>query len=174
MGKQIIVDVKFGADGSVDEQGTRDAFNTLFAKLVAQVKEDHDSVAVEVMAFLVENPGLRTISTAHLVRALWERKIESGAMKGKSQEEKSLAYARLEEVVPEYVKANPDMFHTGRKTGIAIRGGFPGDILRNEDGSTKYDANGKEQPNLRHSDEEWAKLTAKKEKPATDSANAAQ
>jgi hypothetical protein len=171
MGKQIICDVKFGADGSVDEQGTRDSFNSLLARLVAQVKEDHDSVAVEVIAFLLENPNLKTISSPSLVRALWERKVEAGLLKGKTQEEKSAMYARLEEVVPEYVKANPDMFHMGRKTGIAIRA-VPGEYQKNQDGSTKYDGNGAEIPAFRHTDEEWAKLTAKKA--AADTAAAAQ
>ena len=172
MGKQIICDVQFAADGSVDEQATRNAFSGLLAKLVAQVKEDHDSVAVEVNAFFLENPGLKTISAPSLTRALWERRAESGALRGKTQEEKSAMFARLEEVIPEYVKANPDMFHVGRKTGIAVRY-VPGDYVRDAEGNVQYAADGTEKIAYRHSDEEWTKLTAKKAA-ASENAAAAQ
>jgi hypothetical protein len=173
MAKQIVCDVAFSADGSVDEALTRQSFNTLLARLVSSVKEDFDSVSVEITAFLLENPGLKTIPTSALVRNLWERKIEAGLLKGKSQEDKSAAYARLEEVVPEYVKSNTDMFHMGRKTGIAIHF-VPGEMAKDASGNTVYDGAGNEVQAYRHTPEEWTKLTTPKAKDAPATAAAAQ
>lgn len=173
MAKQIICDVTFAADGSVDETVTRNSFNALLARLVSSVKEDFDSVSVEITAFLLENPALKTIPTSALVRALWERKVEAGLLKGKSQEEKSIMYARLEEVVPEYVKSNTDMFHMGRKTGIAIHF-VPGETVKDANGNVTYDKGGNEVQAYRHTSEEWAKLTTPKAKDGANTAAAAQ
>ena len=45
--------------------------------------------------------------------------------------------ARLEEVVPEYVRATTDRFHMGRKTGIAIRY-VEGETANDKEGNVLY------------------------------------
>lgn len=171
MAKQIIVDVCFNADGSIDSEKTDSSYFQLRDRLVAQVQTDFNSVAVEITEFLLLNPGLKTIPTSTLVRSLWERRVEEGKLKDKKQEEKNELYSRLEEVVPEYVKSNGDMFHMGRKTGIAIRY-VPGDYVKDAKGNTVYDAETNEVQAFRHSEEEWSKLTAAKEAKAAAKATA--
>lgn len=169
MAKQIVSDVVFNPDGSVNSEATTANFTTLLANLAARVQTDFDTVAVEIMSFLLENPGQKTIPTSVLVRNLWERKIEAGLLKGKTQEEKSALFSRLEEVVPEYVKSNTDMFHMGRKTGIAIRY-VTGETAKDAKGQETFDGEGNPVQAYRHSEEEWAKLTAPK--PAKEGATA--
>lgn len=173
MAKQIIVDVVSNSDGSVNETATRAAFAELLTKLVAERSADFDTVKVEIDAFLLENPGLRSIKGASLIRALWERKVENGELRNKSQAEKGAMYARLEMVAEEYVKSNPDRFHVGRKSGISIRY-VPGEHMMGADGKPVYDKEGNEVQAFRISDEEWAKLTAPKAKPENGAAAAAQ
>lgn len=171
MGKQIIVMAVLAADGTLDTEATDKEYFKLRDTLAAQLQEDQNSVAVEMTAFLLQNPGLRTIPTAALVRSLWDAKIESGALKGKSHEERNALFTRLEEIVPEYVKANPDMFHVGRKSGIAIRY-VPGEYVTDpKTGKQVFDDEGNPVQAYRHSDEEWAKLTAVKEKKDSEKGN---
>src|SRR5690606_26380639 len=113
---QIVCDVVLGEDGSVDVKATSAKFQDLLVNLKARREEDHDRVAVDVTAFLLENPGLRTIATPSLVRGVHGRRLASGDFEGKSHAEIEAAYSRLEEIIPEYVRANPDMFHVGKKT----------------------------------------------------------
>lgn len=168
MAKQIVCDVVFNADGSLNKEATDANYASLRDALSARIQTDFDSVAVEINSFLLENPGMRTIPTSALVRSLWERKIEGGELKGKTQEEKSALYTRLEEVVPEYVKSNAEMFHMGRKTGIAIRF-VNGETAKDAKGAAVYDGEGNEVQAYRHSAEEWTKLTTPK--PAKEGAN---
>lgn len=161
--KQIIITALFLADGSLDTESMDREYFQLRDKLKASVQEDFDTVSVAIFSFLLENPALKTIPTSSLVRALWERKVEAGELKGKSQEERGALHSRLEEVVPEYVKSNPDLFHMGRKTGIAISH-VPGEYLTDKDGNQLQDKDGNPVQAYRTSPEEWAKLTAKKEK----------
>ena len=170
MAKQIILTAIFLSDGTLDKAATDKEYFELRDKLAAEVQEDFDTVAVDVTSFLLTVPGLKTIPTSALVRALWEQKIEAGALKGKTQDEKSAMYARLEEIVPEYVKSNSDMFHMGRKTGIAVRY-VPGEEQKDAKGNTVYDGEANPVQHYRHTDEEWAKLTTPKAKPAAENTN---
>lgn len=167
MSKQIIVNVALLPDGSVNAGATDAAYFKLRDELIASVQEDFSTVAIDITTFLLQSPGLRTIPTATLVRNLWEAKAESGALKGKTQAEKQALFERVEAIVPEYVKANKDMFHMGRKTGIAVRY-VPGEVQKDKDGNEVFDAAGNTIQALRHNDEEWAKLTTPKDKPATN------
>ena len=169
MAKQIVTDVVFNADGSVNGEATRLAFNGLLTDLEARVQVDFDSAAVEITTFLLANPGLKTIPTSELVRSLWETRVENGELKGKSQAEKSALFSRLEEVVPEYVKSNTDMFHMGRKTGIAIHY-VTGETAKDGKGQEVFDAEGNPVQAYRTDAETWAKITAPK--PAKDGAAA--
>lgn len=170
MAKQIVCDVVFNPDGSLNRAATDANYSALADALDARIKIDFDSVAVEIGTFLLANPGMRTIPTQALVRSLWEGRIEAGALKGKTQDEKSALYSRLEEVVPEYVKSNPDMFHMGRKTGIAIHY-VQGETAKDKEGNPVFDKEGNEVQAYRHNEEEWTKLTAAK--PAKDGATPA-
>lgn len=158
MARQIVVGVVFNADGSMDSAATTLAFNTSRDTLAAQLQTDFDSVAVEVTTFLLANPALKTIPTSSLVRAIWDARIEAGEYAGKTREEKDAAFARLDEVVPDYVKANGDQFWMGRKTGIAIRE-VVGETVKDKDGADVYDAQGNTVQAYRHSAEEWTKIT---------------
>lgn len=164
MKNQIFVDVVFNADGSVDSSKTTEAFHKLLATFASQINNDFDKVSVEITAFLLENPSLRSISSSALSRSIWERRLEAGELKGKSTDEKTAEFTRLEEVVPNYVKSQPDMFHVGRKTGIAIRYVL-GENAVDGQGNTVYDGEGNPVQAYRVSDDDWAKMTAKKEKP---------
>lgn len=136
-------------------------FEAQYAKGSADSETDFDTVAAEINAYLLTNPALKTIASASLVRSLWETRVENGELKGKTHDEKAAAFARLEEIVPEYVKATTDRFHMGRKTGIAIRF-VEGETAKDKEGNVLYNAEGDEVQAYRHSDEEWAKMTAPK------------
>jgi hypothetical protein len=162
MAKQIIVNVVLTASGSVNRAATDAAYFDLRDKLDASLQEDQSSVAEDITAFLLRSPGLRTIPTSSLVRNLWDARNLSGVNDKKSHSEKEAAFSRLEEIVPEYVKANPKMFHMGRKTGIAIRF-VPGEVAVDpKTGEDMFDEKtGEPVQAYRHTDEEWTKLTAK-------------
>lgn len=158
MARQIVTSVVFNVDGSMNVEATTLAFSGQRDTLAAALQTDHDTVSVEVTAFLLSNPGLKTIPTSSLVRAIWDARIEAGEYAGKSREEKDAAFARLDEVVPEYVKANSESFHMGRKTGIAIRE-VPGETVKDKDGNDVFDGAGNTVQAYRHSAEEWTKIT---------------
>jgi hypothetical protein len=173
MAKQIVCDVVFNADGSVNSEATQENFSGLLNDLKARVQTDFDSVSVEITTFLLANPALKTIPTSELVRSLWETRVENGELKGKSQQEKSALFSRLEEVVPEYVKSNTDMFHMGRKTGIAIHY-VTGETAKDAKGQETFDGEGNPVQAYRTDAETWAKITAPKPaKDAPATANAA-
>lgn len=139
----------------------REDFEAQLTKECARMATDFNSVAVEINAYLIANPKLRTVPTSALIRSLWETRVENGELKGKTHEEKATMFARLEEVVPEYVKAHGDRFHMGRKTGIAIRF-VEGEVVKDAEGNPLYNAEGDETQAYRHSAEEWTKITAAK------------
>lgn len=172
MAKQIVVNVVFLADGTVDRAATDAQYEKLRDELSAAVTEDFDVVAVDVENFLRENPGLKTIPTPSLARGIWDMRIEEGRLRGKTHQEKSALYDRLLEVLPEYIRANPDKFHMGRKTGIAVRYVL-GEHMKDAEGNVLLDGNGEPVQAYRHSAEEWAKLTAPKEKKGENGATAA-
>lgn len=107
-------------DGTVNEDATVEAFQGMLSELVATETADFETVAVEIEALKKANPGLRTIASDSLTRRLWERRLESGALKDVSDTDRDAQYKRLAAVVPEYVKSNTDAFHMGRKSGIAF------------------------------------------------------
>lgn len=148
MNKQLVTDIVFSADGSVDVNATMDKAKGVLQGLVERLATDHDSVTVGITTFLMANPALKTVPTTALIRALMNARASTGEFAGDFTKQEE-AYKRIEEVVPSYIKANPDQFHTGKKLGVAIRY-VPGEV--DENGAQKY----------RHSDEEWAKITAKK------------
>jgi hypothetical protein len=152
-------------NGKINAEAMREDFEKQLANLDAQISTDFDTVAAEINAFLLANPGLKTIASSALVRSLWETRVENGDTKGKTHDEKAAMFARLEEVVPEYVRATTDRFHMGRKTGIAIRY-VEGESAKDKDGNVLYNGDGDEVQAYRHSDEEWAKMTAPKATPA--------
>ena len=160
MKKTIVTKLVF-ADGVLDAAASREAFNAELARLMDRETYDWDSLAVEVSTVLLASPGLETISTKALTRRIWEARIESGALKGLEGKARDAAYARLDKMVPDYIAENPDMFHIGRKSGVAVR------YVLGE-----VDDNGNQV--FRHSDEAWAKLTAPKpEKDSSADATAA-
>lgn len=172
MGKQIIVNVVFAADGSVNIQATDRQYAELRDKLALTVTQTWDTLGVELSSYLLERPGLKTIATAALVRGVQTARLENGFYKGQSHEAKEAGFSQLEEMVPEYVKANTDRFHTGRKLGIAIRY-VPGEAQRDTEGNELFDkTTGDPVQAFRYSDEEWAKMTAVKE-PSTANGAAA-
>lgn len=119
MAKNFSCDYVRFDDGTIDVDGTVNSCRELIRQAAAAETADFDSVAVEIEAFLNENPNLKTITTTALVRELWEKRLTSGQLAGKSPAEKAAMYFRLGEVVPEYVKSS-EAFHMGRKTGISI------------------------------------------------------
>lgn len=165
MSKQIIIDVLFN-NGEIDadaQEVMRRDFESKLASLVAQTRETFESIAVELNAFLCENPGLKTIATPSLIRSLWERKAENGELKGKTNEEKAAMHDRLSEVLDAFVKAHPAQFHTGKKYGIALRYAV-GDVQKDSEGNPVFDAAGNEVYRKRWTDAEWAEKTTPKTK----------
>jgi len=152
-------------NGVVAADAMRADFEAKLAELCASASTDFDSVAAEINAFLLSNPGLKTIASAALVRGIWETRVENGELKGKTQAEKGALFSKLEETVPEYVKAHPNQFHMGKKTGIAVRFA-QGETVKDKEGNPLYDANGDEVAAFRFTDEEWSKMTAPKAAPA--------
>src|SRR5436190_20500255 len=91
--------------------------DAMTANLVEQVSQDRASattdfatVAAEINSYLLENPGLRTVTLSTLERNVWERRAENGELKGKTREEKDALAARLSEVLPNYIRATKDRF----------------------------------------------------------------
>lgn len=147
-------------NGAVDQEAMLADFNKQCTALIAERSADQDTVKVELNDFLLSSPGLKTISKSSLVRALFETRIESGKYKDVPREQRDSDFVRLETVVSEYIAAHPDLFHAGRKMGVAVRQ-VPGE--KNEDGTDR----------LRHTAAEWATITAKKETPEAAPAQAA-
>lgn len=162
MAKQIVVTVVVDSNGDWDDEATLAAFQELYGKGKAEHTTDFDSVATEVATYLLQNPALRTISTKELHRSIWDTRVESGTYKGKSSAEKNAAWTRLETVLPEYLKSNQDLFHVGKKVGVAIRY-VPGEQALDKEGNPRFDAEGNPVQHYRISDEDWAKLTAKRD-----------
>ncbi len=152
----------------------------------AEKASDFDSMAVEVNAFLLSSPGLRTIAGPELIRAIERNRVRSGvythpehtvtvkdpltgyeeektiAATPFTREEETAAYNRLEEVLPAYLRAHPEQFHIGRgKGGVAVRY-VVGESVKDESGEYLVNANGDKVQAYRHTAEEWAKCTAKK------------
>ena len=170
--KQIVVDVVTFEDGSFNQEATDRNYFNVRDTWKAKHENDFDSVAVDVSTFLISLPGAKSIATPALVRGIYTMRAENGAFKGKTQEEKDAVFERLSELVPEYVKTHPENFHMGKKLGIAIRH-VPGHVKLDDEGNPVTTANGEQIPVYRYTDEEWSKLTAKKEKDAEPSSTRA-
>jgi hypothetical protein len=188
MSKTLSYVLVLSNDGTINRAACMALHEEVLNSIAAEIDTDFATVAVDMTAFLLENPGMKTIATSSLVRALHERKLESGfyvhaatvddagnavAEKPFTRQEKDLAFARLETVVPEYVKSLPDQFHTGKKTGIAIRF-VTGETAKDKDGNDVYDAQGDTVQAMRHDSETWAKITAPSEKELAKRAKAAE
>ncbi len=188
MAKTLSYVLALCADGTIDRAKCLALHEEVLNSIAAEIDTDFATVAVDMTAFLLENPGMKTIATSSLVRALHERKLESGfyvhaatvddagnpvAEKPFTRQEKDLAFARLETVVPEYVKSLPDQFHTGKKTGIAIRF-VNGENQKDADGNDTFNGAGDTVQAYRHDAETWAKITAPSEKELAKRAKAAE
>lgn len=160
MAHSITVNLVSNDDGTLNKEESSRVFEKLFAALQARIQTDHDSVAVHVTQFLLANAGLKTCPVSEMVRSIWETRLLDGEFEGKTREEKNELNARLAEVLPEYLRANDDMFHIGRKTGVAIRF-VPGDYQKDSDGDLIKDKNGNPIQLYRHSDKEWAVIMQK-------------
>lgn len=147
-------------DGAINLDAMRANFEEMAAKGAAEESTDFETVAAEVNAALLDYQP-KSVATAVLKRMLWERRVESGALKGKTHEEKTALENRLDEVLDAYIRSTPKKFHVGRKNGILIRF-VEGEIARDKDGNALYDGDGNEVPTFRHSDQEWAEVQAKK------------
>jgi len=155
-------------DGKLNVDAMANRARELAANVDAEIRTDFDTVAAEVNAYLLENPGLKSIGSNSLAFALWERRIESGDLAGKTREEKDAQRTRLVEVLDNYIKASPERFHVGRKTGIAIRY-VDGEVAKDNDGNPLYDAEGNTVQAYRWSAEDWTKHTTPKAKKGDES-----
>ena len=178
MSKTLSYVLVLAADGTINREACLKLHEEVLNSIAAEIDTDFATVAVDMTAYLLTEPGMRTVSTSSLIRALHERKLESGAYvhpettdaagnvvpaKPFTRQEKDAAFARLETVVPEYVKSLPDQYHTGKKTGIAIHF-VTGETAKDKDGAEVFDGAGNTVQAFRHSPEEWAKIVAPSEK----------
>ncbi len=161
-------------------------FEDKAGKAQAEIASDWDSVETELMAYLLASPGLRTIASESLIRGLHETRLESGfyvhhettvtekdangveterkvAARPFTREEKDAAYDRLGELVRSFVKSRPSQFHTGKRSGIAVRF-VAGESVKGPDGVDLYDADGNKVQAYRHTADEWTKITTPKAK----------
>lgn len=160
-GKRGFFILALSEDGAFNLDAMSEDLAKQAAEVEAEQQTDFETVAAEVNAYLLDNPGLRSVPTETLKRSLWERRIESGSLKGVSPEERTALYDRMSDVVPNYIRSATDRFYIGKKSGILVRF-VEGETVKNEDGSPKL-VNGKPAQALRHTDEEWtAKTTPKK------------
>ncbi len=188
MSKTLSYVLCLSPDGTIDRAACMALHEEVLNSIAAEIDTDFATVAVDMTAFLLENPGMKTISSSSLVRALHERKLESGIYvhpastdaagnavpeKPFTRAEKDAAFARLETVVGEYVKSVPDQFHTGRKLGIAIRF-VPGETVKDANGEDVYTNGGDLVQAYRHDAETWTKLTTPTEKELAKRAAAAE
>jgi hypothetical protein len=181
-GSQFLLCPIFKTDGVIDVEAIAQRARELASEEHAAETTDFASVAAEVNAYLLENPGLRTVAMPELERSIWERRVEAGLLKkeidvldanGKltgekktvplTRDEKNALADRLSTVLPAYIRSATDRFHVGKKVGVAVRF-VEGEVMKDDEGNPMYDATGKEVPRFRHSAEEWAKITEKKSK----------
>lgn len=131
----------------------------------ARIREDQDTLAPDVFAFLLDNPDVKNIARTDLQLHVHTRRAEDGKFAGKSRTEKDAAFERLGEILPEFIAAHPDMFYAsqGRK-GVLVHY-VPGEVVTDDDGAPVL-VDGEPQQAYRWTDEEWKTLTAKKEEEA--------
>lgn len=161
--KTILVTLAFLSDGSPDRETTDANYKAEADKAFAQATQDFDTVAVEIATFLLANPAIKSLKSATLVGAIWDNRVESGQYKDKDLATRSADRDRLEEVLGNYVRANPDQFHVGQKQGIAFNFVL-GDHVTNEKGEVLKDGEGNPVQRYRWSKEDWTKMTAPKPK----------
>ncbi len=160
--KSIVTDLSLRfADGRLNIDGLCLAFREAVTAVDAEESTDWDTVDLEFRTLLIENPGLRTIPLPEAVNAIWDARTPE--TKGKDLMTRAANRARLEEVFPDYVKAQDWLFYGQGRGGIVVRA-VPGDKVRDKEGNLT------DQDNIRTNDEEWTKMVARKEKAAEKSA----
>lgn len=127
--KTISQDVIRFEDGSINRDATVLAFTEALSEVSAKETVDFDTIGTQFCSYLLNNPGLRTVSTSVAVQRLYDMTVDEAREAGKplSDSEKDGVKARLETVLPEYIKQNSDLFHTGKKIGILVHH-VPGEL----------------------------------------------
>ncbi len=156
----------YKADGvTVDVEESRKVADEAFNAAVAAASISFDEVAGPIYAYLLRNKALRSVPIGNLINAAYNHFLRENP--DADDDSMTAQRSRLEEVVPAYIKSEPDLFYFGRGRGGVVISHLEGET--NDKGEQIFRTDPKEFADLVSGAEE-RKAKREAEKAAKDKA----
>jgi hypothetical protein len=128
---------------SLDKKAMQKDFDAQCKAFEANHNSAHDLIGEAVIGYLLTKPGMSQVTTETLVNRAYEAaviRINADAGEGVDTTDlRDEALAMLKKRVPEYLRANPDLFQPRQKAGIQVHF-VPGET--DKDGNQVYRTDG--------------------------------